>query len=259
VSWPDAPSRPSADDPADEGQTLGASRSGAGDLPVVLVRPAADAATRSRHPAVSPPARLVGDRPPPLAIGVPTPLDGVQPGTTPTPRGGASVVVSRAAGPAIGAGAVRESAPTAEPTPSTGGRNAGRLTVAQRTTSSAPGLPIRAAAPMSLRRDPAPSAVRPPEPAGPPMPVQLAAADPPAAAAASADDTTPSEPFAVTVQRQPEPAPPAAPAAGPARGPASGGEPEELLATLYDPLLRRLKAELRIDRDRCGSLTDLRR
>src|SRR6266545_4510920 len=208
VSWPDAPSRPSADDPADEGQTLGASRSGAGDLPVVLVRPAADAATRSRHPAVSPPARLVGDRPPPLAIGVPTPLDGVQPGTTPTPRGGASVVVSRAAGPAIGAGAVRESAPTAEPTPSTGGRNAGRLTVAQRTTSSAPGLPIRAAAPMSLRRDPAPSAV---------------------------------------------------PAAGPARGPASGGEPEELLATLYDPLLRRLKAELRIDRDRCGSLTDLRR
>jgi hypothetical protein len=37
----------------------------------------------------------------------------------------------------------------------------------------------------------------------------------------------------------------------------AGGEPEELLAKLYDPLLRRLKAELRVDRDRRGWLTDL--
>ncbi|MGC5020957.1 hypothetical protein [Micromonospora sp. DT47] len=38
---------------------------------------------------------------------------------------------------------------------------------------------------------------------------------------------------------------------------AIGAEPEELLAKLFDPMLRRLKAELRIDRDRRGWLTDL--
>lgn len=68
--------------------------------------------------------------------------------------------------------------------------------------------------------------------------------------------------YQVTVQRQAEPTAPAgdgpAPAAGPSGGPAGGSEPEELLAQLYDPLLRRLKADLRVDRDRCGSLTDLR-
>lgn len=35
-------------------------------------------------------------------------------------------------------------------------------------------------------------------------------------------------------------------------------EPEELLRKLFDPLLRRLKAELLIDRDRRGALTDAR-
>jgi hypothetical protein len=35
-------------------------------------------------------------------------------------------------------------------------------------------------------------------------------------------------------------------------------EPEELLKTLFDPLLRRLKAELRLDRERHGSTTNLR-
>jgi hypothetical protein len=41
-------------------------------------------------------------------------------------------------------------------------------------------------------------------------------------------------------------------------GAAAGGDPEELLKKLFDPLLRRLKAELRIDRERRGALTDLR-
>jgi hypothetical protein len=36
-------------------------------------------------------------------------------------------------------------------------------------------------------------------------------------------------------------------------------EPEELLKTLFDPLYRRLRAELRKDRDRQGLITDLRR
>jgi hypothetical protein len=35
-------------------------------------------------------------------------------------------------------------------------------------------------------------------------------------------------------------------------------EPEELLKKIIDPLLRRLKAELRVDRDRQGLVTDLR-
>lgn len=55
---------------------------------------------------------------------------------------------------------------------------------------------------------------------------------------------------AVTVQAG------AAPAGGAA---AAQMEPEELLKKLFDPLLRRLKAELRLDRERRGSFTDLRR
>jgi hypothetical protein len=84
----------------------------------------------------------------------------------------------------------------------------------------------------------------------------------------------------VTVQSEPEPlaAPaPTAPATeaaaassggaptggasagGTAAGAPAGGaaaEPEELLKKLFDPLLRRLKTELRLDRERYGALTD---
>src|SRR5439155_24905020 len=58
-----------------------------------------------------------------------------------------------------------------------------------------------------------------------------------------------------TVQRDAEPGAGGAPAAAAAGG---AGEPEELLKKLFDPLLRRLKAELRVDRERHGVLTDLR-
>ncbi|MFE9751333.1 hypothetical protein ACFYOT_41040 [Saccharothrix saharensis] len=48
--------------------------------------------------------------------------------------------------------------------------------------------------------------------------------------------------------------------AAPARTHADGGvvgpEPEELLKKLYDPLVRRLKADLWLDRERRGALTD---
>jgi len=73
---------------------------------------------------------------------------------------------------------------------------------------------------------------------------------PPPGAAPSAVDTSPST--------LPDARPGAA--ASSASGPAAtaGGTPEELLAKLFDPLLRRLKAELRLDRERRGSLTDLR-
>ncbi len=64
------------------------------------------------------------------------------------------------------------------------------------------------------------------------------------------------------VQREPEPAPPAAeptppPQAPPAPAPpAAQPETDELVKKLFDPLLRRLKTELRLDRERRGALTD---
>ncbi|MDQ4020285.1 MAG: hypothetical protein M3257_01305, partial [Actinomycetota bacterium] len=45
--------------------------------------------------------------------------------------------------------------------------------------------------------------------------------------------------------------------AGPG-APAAAGSPDELVKKLFDPLLRRLKNELRLDRERRGVLTDLR-
>ena len=74
---------------------------------------------------------------------------------------------------------------------------------------------------------------------------------------ASAQNPTP------TVSRAEEgaaaPVATAAPAA-PGDPAAAGGaaQPDELVKKLFDPLLRRLKAELRLDRERRGSLTDLR-
>ncbi|HEY0698237.1 MAG TPA: hypothetical protein VGD43_10575, partial [Micromonospora sp.] len=67
----------------------------------------------------------------------------------------------------------------------------------------------------------------------------------------------------------PEPVPPGPPGSGsgqqdatggpgqaggasPAGRTATGAEPEELLKKLFDPLLRRLRTELRLDRERYG-------
>ncbi|MGW5745090.1 hypothetical protein [Amycolatopsis sp. NPDC003861] len=54
------------------------------------------------------------------------------------------------------------------------------------------------------------------------------------------------------VQRDPDPVPAPAPVAAPPPQP----ETEELVKKLFDPLLRRLKTELRLDRERRGALTD---
>jgi hypothetical protein len=74
-----------------------------------------------------------------------------------------------------------------------------------------------------------------------------------------------------TVQRETEaasPSPEAAPAAAPApaptaapaaSGPAPGGDVDELVNRLYDPLAARLRAELWLDRERAGVLMDLGR
>jgi hypothetical protein len=65
---------------------------------------------------------------------------------------------------------------------------------------------------------------------------------------------------------QPPPGP--ASATAPPTVPARGGNPssphgvldiDELARRLYDPLAARLKAELRLDRERAGLITDLRR
>jgi hypothetical protein len=111
----------------------------------------------------------------------------------------------------------------------------------------APVVPVQQ--PAFVENSPGPVAhlVQRVEQAGVPVLVQ-AAPDPPAA---------------------PVPAPPVAPAApgagpGAAPGAPEGGapaasaaaEPEELLKKLFDPLLRRLKTELRLDRERYGALTD---
>ena len=55
---------------------------------------------------------------------------------------------------------------------------------------------------------------------------------------------------------QPEPTQPETAQPAPAAAPAAQN-PEELLRKLYDPLLRRLKADLWLDRERRGALTDL--
>jgi hypothetical protein len=92
------------------------------------------------------------------------------------------------------------------------------------------------------------------------QPVQRAAE--PAGERAAEFMAVPTNVFQITtaVQRQADPATTVdPPAAATAAAPAAAAEPEELLAQLYDPLLRRIKAELLIGRDRCGSLTDLRR
>lgn len=64
------------------------------------------------------------------------------------------------------------------------------------------------------------------------------------------------------VQREPE-APPPEPVEPPpatpvpaTAAPAAQPETEELVKKLFDPLLRRLKTELRLDRERRGALTD---
>ncbi|MEO3780723.1 hypothetical protein ABGB16_28710 [Micromonospora sp. B11E3] len=88
-------------------------------------------------------------------------------------------------------------------------------------------------------RDPPGPVVQRAEPADPPPPVAVPdAAGPPASAAPPPG----AEPAAAG-----RPAAPGAP-------PGGGTEPEELLKKLYDPLLRRLKTELRLDRERHGVL-----
>lgn len=109
----------------------------------------------------------------------------------------------------------------------------------------------------------------PPRPSAPsPPPTRPAAALPVVVARTAQSDPTltptptPSQPVAraeepATTQAPPDPVVQRAeaPQAGPA--PQQGQSADELLRKLYDPLLRRLKADLWLDRERRGALTDL--
>lgn len=74
----------------------------------------------------------------------------------------------------------------------------------------------------------------------------------------------PRQPEPQVLQREPEAPPPEPVAPAPATvapvpaqaAPAAQPETEELVKKLFDPLLRRLKTELRLDRERRGALTD---
>lgn len=146
--------------------------------------------------------------------------------------------------------------------------------------SLAPAAPVTApvafAEPVQRTPFPPPSArqtsrlelATPSPPAGPPAPAWV---DPASAAVASglatrAPDgsvvfTTPSD--EPTVQRQAEAAgpPPPAPSTGaaPAGGAQTNDQVDELAKRVYDTIRQRLKAELRLDRERSGRLTDLSR
>ncbi|AXX32807.1 hypothetical protein APASM_5442 [Actinosynnema pretiosum subsp. pretiosum] len=93
--------------------------------------------------------------------------------------------------------------------------------------------------------------VHDPPPGDSPVPPQDPAYDPPSGPPPGPPDASPATPAtpASTSTTTTSPTAPTAPAA-------QAIEPEELLKKLYDPLLRRLKAELWLDRERRGSLTD---
>lgn len=115
----------------------------------------------------------------------------------------------------------------------------GELRAAQRQEAAEP-LPV-AAAPVSLQSVPTPSVSLQTMTEVPPphveAVVQRVAAPPPPVTVQAAD---------------------AAPATAPAAaGAAPAADPAALLAVLYEPLVRRLRADLRVDRERRGRLTDL--
>ena len=106
-----------------------------------------------------------------------------------------------------------------------------------------------------LPPDPLPSASQV-EPAGWDTPAGSVATVQRQAAPEAADASAPSTDSGTTttISASPtEPAPPAAPAPGAASPPL-----DELARQLFGPLAARLKAELRLDRERAGLLTDLR-
>jgi len=155
-----------------------------------------------------------------------------------------------------------ESPSRAAPVP-TAQRTTAQRTTAQRTTAPHATRPGTAATPVMPSTPVAPTVARlmaahqqAHEQAHQPLSVaapQLVPAQETPVQRATPEPAPAAEPVVqtVTVQRveTTAPAPPEAPATPPT---------EDLVAKLYDPLLRRLRTELRVERDRRGNLTDLR-
>ena len=139
--------------------------------------------------------------------------------------------------------------PTIRSTPSTPTGAAGVLDAAVMPSAGYPRAP--APAPLATPPAPPPVAVVPAAPV-----IQTVTAEPPVV---QTEQVVP-QPDVPPVE-EPAAAPDtAAPttSATPAVAPGAAATPDELVKKLFDPLLRRLKNELRLDRERRGMLTDLR-
>ncbi|MDL5156570.1 hypothetical protein [Actinomycetospora termitidis] len=131
------------------------------------------------------------------------------------------------------------------------------LVVAHPPTAPAGTRPL-AAAPPAVVAVPVPNTGSPAGPLAPlPLPPPPAAVQrvpdepPPAPPPPPPTPPTPATESFVPTERQADARAPALPAPAPP-------SPEELARTLFDPLLRRLRAELRLERERRGLLSDLR-
>lgn len=198
-------------------------------------------------------ARLIGDRTPSL-------LTAGLPGSARTQPGMRAVhdaPVQRAqAGPgARAAGPGGQQVPAQSP-------SSAPLRPAGYPAPAAPPLPVQfapaPAQPAPARHTPAPFVqsvpAQPPEPVST-APVALQAQEITLDPGGDPGADPPGEPDLPGQLAPPGPAGPADPGA-PAAG-AAAASPDELVKKLFDPLLRRLKTELRLDRERRGMLTDL--
>lgn len=132
-------------------------------------------------------------------------------------------------------------------------RGASGLSVARAVeTAAGPRETLPVAGPLEGTRGPF-------RPAGEPLPVaRMAEPAPPAADPAPAPAPPPvvvAREADAPIPHDPAPAPAPVTAAAPVAG-SPPPETEELVKKLFDPLLRRLKTELRLDRERRGALTD---
>jgi len=236
------------------------------DLPSgAITEPTRPVPVVSARPVV---ARLVGDRTPPL-LAAPSPTSELaDPGGRAQQRlSGAAVSVQRThAEPWLtgDAPARDHAAGSIEQFTLTGATNvaAGAVGgVALRPVD----YPHGGSAPLQVQRMPSVGHPAPVVQAAPPEPAVNQIVAPAPVASPASDSPADSGADVPGGPDNPDQAPSAAPAgvqpAGTPAGPgALGGaaSPDELVKKLFDPLLRRLKTELRLDRERRGMLTDLR-
>lgn len=182
-----------------------------------------------------------------------------------TPTGGASVPEPRASEP--GSAVAQRSTWSHMPTPMPPAEfSPPALVTALQVSPPSAGASRSEAAPAAVQRFATPASG--PSPSEPAEPLPVAAA-PVALQAMSAPDLqqtaaeTPPQAVEAVVQRVAVPSvsvqtadTPATPAPA-AAGAAPAADPAALLAVLYEPLVRRLRADLRVDRERRGRLTDL--